>query len=59
MSALAKLMEAAELLEEQGVASAPNLLPPLLEATRAGSTLGEICGGLRQVWGEYRPPQLV
>jgi len=36
-----------------------NLMPPILEAVRAYATLGEICGELRQVWGEYRPPTVV
>ncbi|MCL6451151.1 MAG: methylmalonyl-CoA mutase family protein [Acetobacteraceae bacterium] len=33
-----------------------NLLPPILEAVRRYATLGEICGRLRRVFGEYRPP---
>ena len=32
-----------------------NLMPPILEAVRAYATIGEICGVLRQVFGEYRP----
>ena len=28
-------------------------------AVRAYATLGEICGELRKVWGEYRPPTVV
>ncbi len=32
-----------------------NLLPPMREALRCHATLGEICGVLRQEWGEYRP----
>ncbi|HET7035030.1 MAG TPA: methylmalonyl-CoA mutase family protein [Thermomicrobiaceae bacterium] len=32
-----------------------NLLPLMKEALLAGATLGEICGRLREVWGEYRP----
>ncbi len=32
-----------------------NLLPPMREALRLHATLGEICGVLRQEWGEYRP----
>jgi methylmalonyl-CoA mutase N-terminal domain/subunit len=31
-----------------------NLIPPILEAVRAYATIGEICGGLRRVFGEYR-----
>ncbi|MCX7853836.1 MAG: methylmalonyl-CoA mutase family protein [Caldilineales bacterium] len=48
----------------QAVAQAPaghdtNLMPPILEAVRAYATLGEICGALRQVWGEYVPPTVI
>jgi methylmalonyl-CoA mutase N-terminal domain/subunit len=32
-----------------------NLLPPILAAVKAYATTGEICGALRQVFGEYRP----
>jgi methylmalonyl-CoA mutase N-terminal domain/subunit len=32
-----------------------NLLPPMKEALRRQATLGEICGVLRQEWGEYHP----
>ena len=32
-----------------------NLLHPMREALRSQATLGEICGVLRQEWGEYRP----
>ncbi len=35
-----------------------NLLPPIAEALRAGATLGEICDGLRAVWGVYQPSDL-
>ncbi|ADG06036.1 acyl-CoA mutase large subunit family protein [Kyrpidia tusciae] len=34
-----------------------NLMPPILDAVRAYATLGEICGVLRDVFGEYRPAQ--
>jgi len=33
-----------------------NLVPIMLDAVRAGATLGEICGVLREEWGEYREP---
>jgi methylmalonyl-CoA mutase N-terminal domain/subunit len=33
-----------------------NLLPPMIEAARVEATLGEICGVLRDVWGDYREP---
>ncbi len=36
-----------------------NLVPFMLEAVRAEATLGEICGVLRQEWGEYREPARV
>ena len=32
-----------------------DLMPPILEAVRSEATLGEICGTLRGVFGEYRP----
>jgi methylmalonyl-CoA mutase N-terminal domain/subunit len=32
------------------------LMPTILDAVRADATLGEICGTLRDVFGEYRPP---
>jgi methylmalonyl-CoA mutase N-terminal domain/subunit len=33
-----------------------NLLPPILQAVRAYATVGEICGVLREVFGEYKAP---
>jgi len=30
-----------------------NLMPLLIEAVRAHATVGEMCDGLREVWGEY------
>ncbi len=36
-----------------------NLLPPILYAVRAYATLGEICGAMREVFGEYRPPTVI
>ncbi len=32
-----------------------NLMPVLIDCIEVNATLGEICGELRQVWGEYRP----
>jgi methylmalonyl-CoA mutase, N-terminal domain len=32
-----------------------NLMPFVMDAFRTGATLGEICGVLRQEWGEYNP----
>jgi methylmalonyl-CoA mutase N-terminal domain/subunit len=36
-----------------------NLLPPILDAVRAYATIGEICGAMRGVFGEYRPPTVI
>jgi methylmalonyl-CoA mutase N-terminal domain/subunit len=33
-----------------------NVMPPILEASRAYATLGEMCDALRDVWGEYEEP---
>ncbi|HET9050691.1 MAG TPA: methylmalonyl-CoA mutase family protein [Candidatus Dormibacteraeota bacterium] len=35
------------------------LMAPILDAVRAYATLGEICGTMRDVFGEYRPPVTV
>jgi methylmalonyl-CoA mutase N-terminal domain/subunit len=43
--ALAALAEAA--------GGSGNTMPPLLECARAYATIGEMCGTLRQTWGEY------
>lgn len=45
---LARLREAAR--------GSSNLVPPMLDAARAEATLGEICGVLREEWGEYTEP---
>ncbi|HSW36393.1 MAG TPA: methylmalonyl-CoA mutase family protein, partial [Candidatus Limnocylindrales bacterium] len=34
--------------------SSDNLMPPILQAVRVYATLGEICGVLREVFGEYQ-----
>ena len=50
--------EVAELksrLEEASKASG-NLMPLFIECVENSLTLGEICGVLRQTWGEYQPP---
>src|SRR5690606_4073635 len=33
-----------------------NLMPVLIDCARAGVTIGEMCGALREVWGEYVEP---
>jgi methylmalonyl-CoA mutase, N-terminal domain len=40
---------------EDAAAAAGTLMPAVLEAVRVDATLGEICGALRAVYGEYRP----
>jgi methylmalonyl-CoA mutase N-terminal domain/subunit len=35
---------------------ADNVMPPLIEAARAGATIGEMCDAFRAVWGPYRDP---
>jgi methylmalonyl-CoA mutase N-terminal domain/subunit len=36
-----------------------NVMPAILEAVRSYATLGEICGVLRDVFGEYRPEDII
>ncbi|MGA7989335.1 MAG: methylmalonyl-CoA mutase family protein [Candidatus Dormiibacterota bacterium] len=36
-----------------------SLMPPIIDAVRADATLGEICGALRAVFGEYHPPATI
>ncbi len=36
-----------------------NLMPPIIEAVKVYATLGEICGVLREVFGEYRAPDIL
>ena len=44
---------------EAACAGDTNLMPPIVEAVRAYATLGEICGAMRGVFGEYRPPTVI
>jgi methylmalonyl-CoA mutase N-terminal domain/subunit len=39
-------------------AGADNLMPPMREALRLYATIGEVCGQLREVFGEYRPREV-
>jgi methylmalonyl-CoA mutase N-terminal domain/subunit len=41
-------------LEAVAAAGEGNLLPPLKEALRAGASIGEVCGTMREVFGEYQ-----
>ena len=40
---------------ETAARGAENLMPLLVSCAESDMTLGEICGTLRAVWGEYRP----
>jgi methylmalonyl-CoA mutase N-terminal domain/subunit len=41
---------------ENAAESDANLMPHFIECVKNDITLGEICGTLRRVWGEYQPP---
>ena len=45
----ARLADLAEVAAGEG-----NMLPPMKEALRAGASIGEVCGTLREVFGEYQ-----
>ena len=49
--ALDRVRRAAE--SEEG-----NIFTPIYEAVKAGATIGEISGVLREVWGEWRAPEV-
>jgi methylmalonyl-CoA mutase N-terminal domain/subunit len=53
--------QAADLLVSlaRAAESDDNLMPLLIECIEADLTLGEICGQLRDVWGEYQSPVIV
>jgi len=44
---------------EQACGTSENLMPKILDAVRAYATLGEVCGSMRKVFGEYRPPTVI
>jgi methylmalonyl-CoA mutase N-terminal domain/subunit len=46
-TALARLKQAASTDDE-------NLMPPIVDASRAYATMGEMCDALREVWGVWR-----
>ncbi len=50
--------KASELIAHLDVAARgkENLMPLFIECVENSLTLGEICGALRRVWGEYQPP---
>jgi methylmalonyl-CoA mutase N-terminal domain/subunit len=51
MAALAKL--------KAGAQGSSNLMPYLVEAVKTYATLGEICGVLREVFGEYKAESII
>ncbi len=44
---------------EAAAKSEVNLMPLFIECVEADITLGEICGQLRHIWGEFEPPRTV
>ena len=44
---------------ESSARSSENLMPLFIECVEKGITLGEICGVLRGVWGEYQAPTFI
>ncbi len=41
-------------LEQAAGSAGRNLMPPILDAARAGATVGEMCDALRRAWGTWR-----
>jgi methylmalonyl-CoA mutase N-terminal domain/subunit len=41
---------------ESSAQGSDNMMPLLIECVEKDITLGEICGVLRNAWGEYQPP---
>jgi methylmalonyl-CoA mutase N-terminal domain/subunit len=44
---------------EESAHGSENLMPLFITCVENDITLGEICGVLRRVWGEYQPPAWV
>ena len=53
-----KVEEAVEKLKKAAEDPEKNLMPHILDAVRARATLGEMTDALREVFGEYRAPQI-
>lgn len=51
----AQAASALDRIETAAKAADVTLMPLFIEAVEANCTLGEICGVLRRVWGEYQP----
>ena len=41
-------------LKEDAAREGRNLMPPIVEASRAYVTMGEMCDAFREVWGTWR-----
>jgi methylmalonyl-CoA mutase N-terminal domain/subunit len=41
---------------KESAQSDENLMPLIITGVQKNLTLGEICGALREVWGEHQPP---
>jgi methylmalonyl-CoA mutase, N-terminal domain len=52
-------VDAALVRVRQAATSDQPLMPRILDAVRLEATLGEICGALRAVFGEYQPPATI
>jgi methylmalonyl-CoA mutase N-terminal domain/subunit len=52
-------VESALVAVRNAAASDETLMPRILDAVRAEATLGDICGALRSVFGEYQPPATI
>jgi len=58
-AALKRLDEVCRSGERPSGRDGTNLMYPIVEAVRAYATLGEICGVMRDVFGDYRAPTAV
>jgi|HubBroStandDraft_6_1064221.scaffolds.fasta_scaffold00032_96 methylmalonyl-CoA mutase N-terminal domain/subunit len=52
-------VESALVAVRNAAASDETLMPRIIDAVRAEATLGDICGALRSVFGEYQPPATI
>jgi len=55
---LRRVNEALDRLRVAAEGEDQSLMPFMLEAVKEYATLGEICGTLREVFGEYKPPSI-
>jgi len=53
-----KALEEITALAREEATAENNLVPSVIEATRAYATIGEVCDALREAWGEYREPSI-